>query len=154
MNKNKHYKVNYLSEAFYEKYNPHQYPEIERKTLRPYMVILVQFENNTFALPFRTNIRHNNCYKFKTSTRPTGSVTGIDFSKAVIINDDKYIGLPARINDKEYIELDKNYHIIILQFQKYVKDYIKFANGKLNKYESANFKYTTLRYFHNELNIS
>lgn len=154
MNKsNKKYKLNYLTDEFYNKYNSGDYPEIENKSNRPYMVMLVQVENNTFAIPFRTNLKHNNCYKFVNSSRPTHTVTGLDYSKAVIINDNKYIGADARINDMEYIELDKNYHIILKQFASFVKNYIKFANGKLNEYQAKKYKFTTLKYFHKELGV-
>lgn len=91
MNTKKDYQLNYLSSEFFEKYNAIDYPEIENKESRPYMVVLMKIENNTFAVPFRTNVSHNNCYKFKTSTRPTDSVTGIDYTKAVIVNDRKSI---------------------------------------------------------------
>ncbi|MBE7014719.1 MAG: hypothetical protein E7419_05885 [Ruminococcaceae bacterium] len=154
MNKsNKKYKLNYLTEDFYKKYNSDSYPEIENKSNRPYMVMLVQIENNTFAIPFRTNLKHNNCYKFENSSRPTQSITGLDYSKAVIVNDSNYIGAPARINDMEYTELDTNYHIIIKRFTTFVKGYIKYANGRLNEFQAKKYKYTTLKYFHNELGI-
>lgn len=153
MNRNKHYKLNYLSEAFYEKYTSAQFPEIETKYNRPYMVMLIKIDNNTFAVPFRTNIRHSNCYKFKQTTRQTDTVTGLDYSKAVIVNDSAYIGDVARINDKEYDELDRNYYIIIKRFKKYVSGYIDFINGKSDEYTIKRYKYTTLKYFHNELNI-
>lgn len=117
------------------------------------MVLLIKIKNNTFAIPFRTNIHHNNCYKFKTSTRSTDSVTGIDYTKAVIVNNIKYIGTPARINDKEYTELSDNYGFIIKQFQKFVSDYIKYANSEKRYYASKKFKYATLKYFHKELGI-
>lgn len=149
--KNKKYKLNYLSADFYNKYNPIDYPEIENKANRPYMVMLIQIENNTFAIPFRTNIKHNNCYKFKNSSRKTNSITGLDYTKAVVVNDSKYIGEAARVNDMEYTELDTNYHIIIKRFASYVKGYIKFAKGTLNEYQANNYRYTTLKYFENEL---
>lgn len=155
MNKNnKKYKLNYLTEDFYNKYNSDSYPEIENKVNRPYMVMLIQIEGNTFAIPFRTNIKHNNCYKFENSSRPTESVTGLDYSKAVVVNDKRYIGVPARINDMEYTELDTNYHIIIKRFTTFVKGYIKYANGTLNEFQAKKYKYTTLKYFHNELGIN
>lgn len=151
MNKNLNYKLNYLSEEFFNKYNSTEYPEIENKNNRPYMVILVNIENNVFAIPFRTNIRHNNCYKFKKSSRTTDTVTGLDYTKAVIVNDGKYIGETARIDDKEYVELNKNYPFIIKQFKKFVMDYIEFMNGKKSYYAEKKFQFTTLKYFKNEL---
>lgn len=151
MNNKKNYKLNYLSSEFFQKYNSIDYPEIENKNNRPYMVILVNIENNTFAIPFRTNIPHNNCYKFKNSSRSTQTVTGLDYTKAVIVNEDKYIGEPARIDDKEYVELNKNYSFIIKQFRKFVLDYIQFTCGKQTYFASKKFRFTTLKYFHNDL---
>lgn len=98
-------------------------------------------------------MKHNCCYKFKKSSRHTESITGIDYSKAVIVNDNRYIGEPARINDMEYVELDTNYHIIIKQFTTFVKGYIKFVKGNLNEYQAKKYRYTTLKYFHKELGI-
>lgn len=155
MSTKKQYKLNYLSPDFYLKYDKINHPEIEIKENRPYIVILIEIKSNIFAIPFRTNIRHNNCYRFKNSTRETNSVTGIDYTKAVIVNDNKYIGEDARINDKEYIELNNNYKSIIKQFQKYVEDYVKYITNKENGYyKEEKFKYTTLQYFHNELGIN
>ena len=154
MNRNKNYQLNYLSAKFYEVYNPQNYPEIEHKESRPYMVLLLQSDKNTFAIPFRTNISHNNCYRFKNSTRPTETVTGLDYSKAVIVNQEEYIGQSARINDKEYVELNDNYQYIIRQFRKYVTDYVAYVNGKTNYYNAKKFQFTTLKYFHNELGLN
>lgn len=153
MNTKKQYQLNYLSELFYSHFDFKKYPEIANKDNRPYMVLLIKIKSNTFAIPFRTNIHHNSCYKFKTSTRSTDSVTGIDYTKAVIVNNIKYIGKPARINDKEYTELSDNYGFIINQFQKFVSDYIKYANSEKRYYASKKFKYATLKYFHKELGI-
>ncbi|MGN1115439.1 MAG: hypothetical protein ACI4TH_02585 [Candidatus Ornithomonoglobus sp.] len=73
MNKNKRYRLNYLSDEFYKEYSLEKCPEIENKQNRPYMVILIEIDGNTFAVPFRTNVKHTNCYKFQTSTKPTNS---------------------------------------------------------------------------------
>lgn len=89
--------------SFIERLHSSDYPEIENKDNRPYIVVLIKIENNTFAVTFRTNVPHNNCYKFKKSTRPTNTVTGLDYTKAVIVNNSKYIGAEARINDMEYL---------------------------------------------------
>jgi protein AbiQ len=153
MNRKKNYSLNYLSESFYQKYNVKEYPEMENKRNRPYMVMLITIENNTFAIPFRTNVKHNNCYKFKNSTRTTSSVTGLDYSKAVIVNESSYIGPSARINDKEYDELDSKSYIIITRFKKYLQGYIDFVCGNSNVYKNKQYRYTTLQYFHKELNL-
>lgn len=152
MNKKSQYKLNYLSEQFYSDYPASLYSEIEEKFNRPYMVMLVKIGNNMFAIPFRTNVKHPNCYKFRSSSRHTDSTTGLDYSKAVIVNDEKYIGLPARINDKEYIELNDKCEFIIKSFKTYLKGYLRFASGKAD-YAFHNYQYTTLKYFHKELGI-
>ena len=91
----KKYQINYLSVEFYKKYNSVVYPEIEYKEERPYLVLLVKIDENIFAIPFRSNVEHSSCYKFKNSQRVTNSSTGLDYSKAVIVNDSTYIGLSA-----------------------------------------------------------
>lgn len=153
MNPKNIYELHYLSAEFYNKYNSHDFPEIERKVTRPYIVVLVKIDDNTFALPLRTNIKHNNCYKFRRSSRPTNSVTGIDFSKAVIVNKTEYIGRLADIDNKEFVELNDKISFVVNRFKTYLNGYRKYVLGNLNKYQADNYKYTTLRYFHNELGL-
>lgn len=153
MNKNKSYKINYLSEQFYIDYDKTNYPEIESKSDRPYMVMLIQIENNTFAVPFRTRITHKHSYRFSNTSRITDKATGLDFTKAVIVNDSKYIGAPARVDDAEYNELDINHYIIIKRFKRYITEYVKYKKGLLPPQVAGNYKYSTLKYFHKELGI-
>lgn len=141
------YELHYLTDEFYQKYNRKDYPEIETKCERPYMVLLITIDDNTFAIPFRTNIRHKYCYKFKNSNRDTDAVTGLDFTKAVVVNDEKYIGDLATIDNKEYIELNSKYYFIISKFKKYLDGYKEFVAGNLNEYESKKYRYSTLKYF-------
>ena len=148
------YQLHYLSDLFYNRFTPEQYPEIEQKKTRPYIVLLICIDNNTFALPMRTNIRHNCCYRFRNSSRPTDSVTGIDFSKAVIVNDPAYINGLAEIDNKEFVELNDRIGFIIGKFQSYLRGYIKYAQGTANEFQASKYRYTTLQYFYNELNIT
>ena len=150
---NKTYSIRFLTEEFYKKYNEEDYPEIEHKDTRPYLVLLLTIEDNTFALPFRTNIRHNYCYKFHNTGRDTDSVTGIDYTKAVIVNDDSFLGNDANIDDKEYVELNGKYFFIIKQFTNYLNGYKKYVAGELNPYAAKKYLYSTLRYFHKELGL-
>ncbi len=143
--------LNYLSKKFYEDYNNKDYPEIETKSNRPYMVLLIQIDDNIFAIPFRTNIRHRYCYKFKNSNRPTDSVTGLDFTKAVIVNCSEYIGEETTIDNKEYIELSNKYHFIIGKFKKYLDGYICYLNGNSTEFNDKKYKFTTLKYFQDAL---
>ena len=55
------YKIIELSEVFYQTYSDPPYKEILHKNSRPYSVLL--FDNGlnyNIALPFRTNLNHNN----------------------------------------------------------------------------------------------
>ncbi|MBO5037293.1 MAG: hypothetical protein J6B51_01670 [Clostridia bacterium] len=153
MESKKIYELHYLSESFYIKYNPTEYTEIEHKLQRPYIVLLIEIDNNTFALPLRTNVKHSNCYKFQYSSRPTDSITGIDFSKAVIVNEQEYIGEPAEIDNKEYVELNDRISFIVSKFRTYLKGYYTYVSGKANEYQAKKYQYTTLKYFHKELGI-
>ena len=151
----KKYEIKLLSSLFYEKYNNIEYPEIEDKATRPFLVLLVFIDGNRFAIPFRSNIGHQYCYKFSSSNRETKSKTALDFSKAVIINDDNYLGEDAYIDKKEFIELSSKYIFIINKFQNFLKKYKRIiCNPEKYKYEfDLLSNYCTLKYFRKELNI-
>lgn len=153
-NMKKEYKITHLTSEFYKKYEDNKYNEIEKKLIRPYLVLLIKIESNTFAIPFRTNVNHKYCYHFKKSGRKTDKTPGLDFTKAVIVNDKKYIGNSAFIDNQEYVELNRKYYYIVLKFRKYVADYYRYINGELNEYEAKAYEYSTLQYFHKELHIT
>lgn len=136
-----------MSDLFYKTFSKHLFPEIEHKIGRPYVVLVVKINNFRFAIPLRTNIRHSYCYKFKTSDRKTESKTGIDFSKAVIIDNDNFLGEKTYINNKEYVELRNKAFFILKKFKKYVQDYINFKKHGGNEYIAKRYKYSTLQYF-------
>ena len=46
----KKYEINYLSEDFFEKYDSKHFPEIEHKLNRPYLVLVLKVENNTYSI--------------------------------------------------------------------------------------------------------
>lgn len=142
-----------LSQDFYNDYDSNRFPEILRKIDRPYMVIIVKIDNNTFAIPFRTNIRHKSGFMFTRTCRNTQCVTGLDFSKSVIVNDSRYIGEETTIDNLEYTDLSNQIRFIIQRFTTYINGYKRYAAGKLNEFESRKYKYTTLKYFHKELGI-
>lgn len=148
------FEVKYLSDSFYEAYPAVLYPEIEQKGNRPYIVALVQIRGHIFGIPLRTNIHHKFCYKFKYSTRTPDEISGLDFTKAVIIDNPTYIGKDANIDNKEYVELSNKCEYIIGKFQKYVDDYVDYVSGNIGYYSAVKFRYTTLQYFHKELGLN
>lgn len=150
---NNSFTLNKLSPDFYNAYDAVNYPEIEHKLDRPYMVLVIQINGNRFALPFRTNIRHSYCYKFANSGRATNSVTGIDFTKAVIVNQPNYIGAAATIDNREYVELSNKYYFIINKFTTYLNGYINYVKNGGNSFIAKKYSYCTLKYFHKELGV-
>lgn len=149
------YNIYELSDEFYKYYNANDYPELLRKKDRPYSVFLLKYSNNIMiAIPFRTNINHSNGYIFNTDSH--GINSGIDYSKLVIIKEQKYLGSLAIVDSNEFKELTKKSNIIIKQAVNYVNNYCEHING-LKVMSKKNFfrkyGYSTLKYFHNELNI-
>lgn len=54
------YELNYLTDDFYQKYNSTDYSEIENKKSRPYMVLLIKVDDNTFLIPFSLIVNDKN----------------------------------------------------------------------------------------------
>ena len=140
-----------LSKKFYENYPFDKFPELERKLERPYVVLILSIYDKKFALPFRSNIRHGYCYKFRNTSRKTQSVTGIDFSKAVVIDNDDFLAEETNIDFIEYIELTRKISFIKKQFLRYVNNYFNLLRGNTNKYLVKRYRFSTLNYFKDEL---
>ena len=147
--KNKSITFFYLTHEFYNKYK--NCKEILYKPKRPYAVHLIEYNNLIFAIPIRSNITHEFSYK---TIKEKNKSKGLDFTKTVIINDLKYLSKqPARINQKEYLKLDKNRHFIEKKILSYLKIYKK-ALQKPNTNKNKNIlSKSTLQYFHKELSI-
>ena len=107
-------------------------------------------------MPFRTEMKHNNGYKFKFSKRSQSHQSGLDFSKMVIFSKDIYIGENSVIDNDEYKEFKKQEKNIHKKLEKYIEDYINHMNGykkmHIKQYERK-YKYSTLKYFHKEMKI-
>ena len=147
--KNKSITFFYLTHKFYNKYK--NCKEILYKPKRPYAVHLIEYNNLIFAIPIRSNITHEFSYK---TIKEKNKSKGLDFTKTVIINDLKYLSKqPARINQEEYLKLDKNRHFIEKKMLSYLKIYKKtLQKPNTNKNQNLLSK-STLQYFHKELNI-
>ena len=114
-------KPKHLTKEFYEEY--FNCSEILKKEHRPCCVALFEVDGITFAIPFRTHINHNNCYIFKKSTRSENS--GLDFTKAVVIKDDTFIGEETWIESSEYSEFINKQKVISNRFKKFIENYKK-----------------------------
>ena len=147
--KNKSITFFYLTHKFYNKYK--NCKEILYKPKRPYAVHLIEYNHLIFAIPIRSNITHEFSYK---TIKEKNKSKGLDFTKTVIINDLKYLSKqPVRINQEEYLKLDKNRHFIEKKMLSYLKIYKK-ALQKPNTNKNKNIlSKSTLQYFHKELSI-
>jgi protein AbiQ len=119
-------------------------------------VLLLELDGLTYAIPLRSHISHPYCYISYSSTDYN---CGLDYSKAVIITDTiKQIDPnPVTIRQHEYNVLKQQEHLIKKRFSSYVKSYKKEIlrrqeNPKLPV--SSLCRYSTLKYFHNELGIN
>lgn len=153
------YQVLNLTQKFYNDYPDPPYTEIVRKNNRPYNCLLIQSHYGYFiCIPYRSHIRHKYAYMFKKSVRSKRTKSGLDYSKIVIITDSRYIGKITAIVDKdEYNETRDNIEYIRNDAKKYVDEYVDCLMGKPSKYDKKEFeriyKYSTLKYFHNQLGL-
>lgn len=143
-------KFNFLTKEFFDKYK--ECLELEKKENRPYAcTTLINCLGMTFAVPLRSNIQHE--YALFTNKEKT---KGLDLSKAVVINDyEKFVDTVTKvyISDDEYKVLLGKENFLLKKLETYIKKYKKaLKNPDISK-NSILLKYSTLQYFHKELNI-
>mgnify|MGYP000855589389 FL=1 len=141
-------KFGFLTDKFFKKYS--QCHEIEMKKERPYAIIcIVKYQNITFAIPIRHNIKH----PFKIGT--IGN-RGLDLSKTIVISDKTYINnrITAYISSSEYMILLNKQSYIKKELHKYIKLYKKAIKNRENPRYKNLCEKSTLQYFHKELGIA
>lgn len=138
-----------LTTLFFSTYA--NYPEILQKSGRQYCIALLLVDGIKFAIPFRTNIGHNHCYLFSNS--PRGESSGLDFTKAVIITDDVYIGQDAIIESAEYSEFINKRAVIANRFENFINDYKQWVKDPAYHHAQDVIAFSSLQYFHKELGI-
>ena len=142
----------FLSKQFYNDFKHELYPEIEYKENRPYVLLLLTIDGLTYAIPFRSNIKHN--YAFITDKE---NHCGIDYSKAIIITNKKYIsetfnGKSVYIRPNERRALFGQKYNIIKGLRNYIKEYKRAVKNKVSQ-KTFIFRISTLQYFHKELGL-
>jgi hypothetical protein len=135
-----------LENNFYKDYSTCR--EILKKTNRPYAVFLIKLNNLTFAVPVRSHITHK--YSIKTIGNK-----GLDFSKAVVINDrQKYISKKyAYIDNREYQIIMEQKWKITKKMEDYIKKYKKALKDTFIPANKILCNSSCLQYFHAELSI-
>lgn len=107
----------FLSADFYQRYPLSQYPEIEQKKTRPYIQVYIEINGIKFAIPLRSDIHHP--HVLWTDKR---NHCGVDFSKAVVITDEKYIDKYKRAK----MEPEKSVNKVLLKYStlQYFEEYL------------------------------
>ena len=153
--------LRFLSERFYIEIAPHL-TEILEKSTRPYCVLLVKIRGLNFALPLRTTLPNRADIGIKTI--PNGKFDkfgqpfykGIDFSKAVILPEEKEHYLKSDVlylkSFKERLIIEGQYKKIIQAFKKYLSGYINAMKSQATLPEK--YQYSTLKNYHRELKIT
>ena len=133
----------FLSDAFYKDYPGKLYPEIEQKRYRPYIQVITTINDVIYAIPLRSNINHPHVLWTDKANH-----CGLDFSKAVVINDDIYIDdehIP-HIRQNEFDALRGKDYRIKQKMIKYIETY-KAAKNKADRISRSIVEKSTLQYF-------
>ena len=138
----------FLTDQFYSDYPNSRYPQIESKKNRPYAHIIVNTYEKLFCIPLRSNITHPHAYFTNKKTR-----SGIDYSKAVIIEDMNYIDNDTKVflRQEEFNKLRGKEHIIQKQFRNYIELYKKAKSDLTIPYRNEILKFSTLQYFEDKI---
>lgn len=134
----------FLSEEFYKDYPTEKYEQIEQKLTRPYIQVIVDIEGVQFAIPLRSKIYHPHVLWTNKKEH-----CGVDFSKAIVINDEKYIDCKRdpHIRNDEFDALRGKDYKIRQKMIKYIEDY-KEAKKDLSVHINEMLCHcSTLQYF-------
>ena len=112
----------FLTDEFYKVYPSELYPEIEQKHNRPYIQVYVKINGIQYAIPLRSDIHHPHVLWTDKKNH-----CGVDFSKAVVITDDKYIDMltEPHIRENEFNALRGKDYKIKVKMEKYIEEYKK-----------------------------
>ena len=132
----------FLTDRFYADYL--HCSEIEKKKERPYVQVYIELNGVDFALPMRSNITHN--YAFWTD-KPNRC--GVDFSKAVVIEDNEYIDKVNKpfIRPNEFRALIGKEYEVEQGLLHYIKEYKQAKLNPVIHRKNLLLKYSTLQYF-------
>ncbi|WP_010243752.1 type III toxin-antitoxin system TenpIN family toxin [Acetivibrio cellulolyticus] len=140
----------FLNQKFYNQFDEKNYPEIERKLERPYVMLTVNINGVVFGIPLRSGINHPNALWTNKQNH-----CGADYSKAVLIPDDSYIdSRNPYIRPEEHRVLIQKEHQLKIGFDKYINEYKKALKDIHIDRNKLICKYSTLQYYHKELNIT
>lgn len=132
----------FLSKAFFDDYS--NCPEIEQKSDRPYVQVIVRIGSVTYAVPMRSHIKHAHVLW---TDREQGC--GLDFSKTVILSKMSYIcqDVAPHIRQNEFDALRGKEQLVKEKLLQYIRTYKK-AKKRLDVSRNRTLcSYSTLQYF-------
>ncbi len=147
-----------LSQKFINDYPISKYPELMNKHGRPYSCLLIDtHEDYLICVPFRSSINHKNAFFFKGTKRSAKTKSGLDYSKIVLIKNTNYLDdCRAIVDQDEYKETITHLSTIVIEVNEYIETYINHVKGiktlHPKKFERK-YKYSTLQYFHDIMNV-
>lgn len=132
----------FLTQQFYDDFV--HCIEIERKISRPYAQVIIEMNGIIFAVPLRSNIKHNHVLWSDKENR-----CGLDFSKTVVITRTEYIDINTtpRLRQVEFETLKGKDHIAKQKLQTYIKHYKRAKKFPEFEYNRRLCQYSTLQYF-------
>lgn len=127
----------------------------ESAKVRGYGIVVVSINSLTFGIPLRSHIKHKQSFFTDVTQDHTFETRkGLDFSKAVLINDDSHIDSSSfKIPVKEFDRIQDNHQHIVEKFTKYIQRYIK-AVTRNDSNVLPFYKFSTLQNYHLELGLS
>lgn len=139
-------KYTFLTDKFYNDYPHEQYPQMEIKKDRPYAHVQVEVYNQLFCIPLRSHIDHPHALFTNKKEK-----CGVDYSKAVIINNDEYIDKTKKafLRSDEYKKLKGKDYTIKKQFLDYIKLYKQAKIDNTVNHREEILAFSTLQYFEN-----
>jgi protein AbiQ len=140
-------RIVFLSENFFAAFPNPPFSEIEQKHDRPYIAFVVKIEGHSWAIPFRSNIKHKNAF-FTDAAKGCG----IDYSKAVLVDNSNFIDekRKAWLRQSEFEAIRGKDFEIYQGFKRYIKMYKKALKSGHVRYSHL-LKFSTLQYFEDAL---
>ncbi|QTL39075.1 hypothetical protein HGO23_14615 [Xenorhabdus budapestensis] len=122
---------------------------------RGHGIVVININQLTFAIPLRTAIKHNAAYITQKYNQKGMKGKGLDYSKALLITNPKYISDEIfLIPPEQHKNIQGKEFFITRKFEKYVEKYIKAVKRKdRHVLNSLEYRFTTLQNYHKQLNV-
>ena len=138
----------FLTEQFYDDYR--HCTEIERKSTRPYVRLVVSMDGIDFAIPLRSQINHGHVLWTDKKNR-----CGLDFSKTIVIEDICYVDMTRKpyIRPHEHKSLIGREYDIEIGLRSYIEKYKEAKQFPERSKNISLLAYSTMQYFEKHILI-